>query len=293
MVMKDTCIQALALNQTVRVFLLRNTNTVNTAIDLHNLWPSATSVLGKLLSMGQMMGLMMKGDEGLTIKVNGNGAIQKAVVDANSKGEVRGFVSSPEVNFVNNSGGLNDEFTIGNDGIIEVIKDLKLKDLFASSVRLHGNIASDFTYYFYESEQVPSLISLGILVDNDNTCKISGGIIIQLLPNASENEIKYLEDRAYLLNNFSNTLLEKNDTEILNMIFNNDFEILKINDVCFKCNCSKESFANSLKTLGIKTLKELKDEDHKIEANCYYCNKTYTYNEDEIEQMIKSLEKGK
>ena len=287
--MKDSCIQALALNETVRIYLLRNTNTVNEAIIRHNLWPSAASILGKLLSMGQMMGLMLKGDQGLTIKVSGNGAIKKAIVDANSKGEVRGFVTSNNVNFVNNKGGLNDIYAIGDNGIIEVVKDLKLKDLFISSTNLTGNLASDFTYYFYESEQVPSIVSLALKIGEDNSCIISGGIIIQLLPNATENEISYLEKKSSLLNNFSDTLLNKTNDEILQLIFDNDYQILNTNNVSFKCNCSKETFARSLITLGKQSLIEMRDEDHKIETNCHYCNNRYIFTEEEINNLIKSI----
>ena len=266
--MKDICIKALALNETVRVYIINNTNTVNEAILRHNLWPSATSVLGKTLAVAQMMGLMLKGSEALTIKIKGNGSLGKVIVDCTSKGEVRGYVDHPDVNFVNNKGGLNDYYAIGSEGIIEVITDFKMKDLFTSSVNLTGNLASDFTYYFYESEQTPSLVSLGISVAEDNKCEISGGIIIQLLPNATEKEISYIESKASLLNNFSTLLKEKTLEEILALIFENSFEILNKADVCFKCTCSKDTFSRSLQilaqlnldplTLDIKTRKRYK-----------------------------------
>lgn len=283
---KDTCIKALALNETVRVYLLKNTDTVNTAIKKHNLWPSSTSVLGKALSMGQMMGHMLKGDEALTIKIAGNGYLGKVIVDANAKGEVRGYVDNPNVNFVNNSGGLNDLYAIGNEGLIEVIKDLKMKDLFTSSIELTGNLASDFTYYFYESEQTPSLVSLGILVGEDNKCIISGGIIIQVLPNATDKEITTIEEKASLLSNFSELLQIASLEDILHILFNDDYQILDEVNVSFKCSCSKESFSRSLLTLGSKTLKEILDEDHHIETRCYYCNDKYDFNEEEITLLI-------
>lgn len=289
--MKDICIKALALNETIRVYLINNTNTINEEIKRHNLWPSATSVLAKVTSMAQMMGLMLKGDAGLTVKIQGNGSLGKVIVDCNALGEVRGYVDHPDVNFVNNSGGLNDYYAIGNDGIIEVIKDLKMKDLFTSSVKLTGNLASDFTYYFFESEQTPSLVSLGILVNEDNTCDISGGIIIQVLPNATDKEISYVESKANLLNNFSNLLKEKSFEDILTMLFEENFEILETNEVCFKCNCSKETFSRSLLTLGSKTLEEIKNEDHKIEAVCHYCNNKYQFDETDLNSLILEAKK--
>ena len=292
--MKDTCIKALALNETIRVYLINNTNTVNEEITRHNLWPSATSVLAKVTSVAQMMGLMLKNDAALTIKIAGNGSLGKVIVDCNALGEARGYVDHPDVNFVNNSGGLNDYYAVGTEGIIEVIKDLKMKDLFTSSVKLTGNLASDFTYYFFESEQTPSLVSLGVLVNEDNTCDISGGIIIQVLPNATDKEISYVESKANLLNNFSNLLKEKSHLDILKMLFEENFEILEEHEVCFKCNCSKETFSRSLLTLGSKTLKEIKDEDHKIEAVCHYCNNKYQFSEDEIQALIdEALKQGK
>ena len=283
---KDICIKALALDEKVRVYLINNTNTVNEAVAKHNLWPSSTSVLGKTLTIGQLMGKMLKGNEALTIKIAGNGYLGKVIVDANAKGEVRGYVDNPNVNFVNNDGGFNDMYAIGNEGLIEVIKDLKMKDLFTSSIALTGNLAYDFTYYFYESEQTPSLVSLGILVGEDNKCIISGGIIIQLLPNATENEINYIEKESHILNNFSKLLQSTSLEDILTLLFKENYKILEESEVSFKCSCSKESFSRSLLTLGSKTLKEILDEDHHIETKCYYCNNKYDFNEEEISLLI-------
>ena len=284
---KDICIKALALDEKVRVYIIKNTNTVNEAVTKHNLLPSSTSVLGKTLTIGQLMGKMLKGNEALTIKIAGNGYLGKVIVDANAKGEVRGYVDNPNVNFVNNNGGFNDIYAIGNEGLIEVIKDLKMKDLFTSSIALTGNLASDFTYYFYESEQTPSLVSLGILVGEDNKCIISGGIIIQLLPNATEKEIVTIEEKANVLNNFSNLLQSTSLEDILTLLFGDNYKILEESEVSFKCSCSKESFSRSLLTLGSKTLKEILDEDHHIETKCYYCNSKYDFNEEEITLLIK------
>lgn len=288
---KDNCIKALALNETIRVYILKNTDTVNDAIKKHNLWPSSASVLGKLLSMGQMMGHMLKGNEALTIKVSGNGYLGKAIVDANSKGEVRGYVDEAHLNFINSNGGINDIYAIGNEGIIEVIKDLKMKESFTSSIALSGNIASDFTYYFYESEQTPSLVSLGITINEENKCDISGGIIIQVLPNASDNEISYIESKADTLNNFSNILKKYTTEEILYLLFENNYKILDEVNVSFKCSCSKDSFSRSLLTLGSKTLEEIVNEDHHIETKCFYCNSIYDFNEQEIQLLINEAKK--
>ena len=287
----DYLLKALSLNEEVRIYIVKNTDTINEAIEKHNLWPSAASVLGKVLTMGQLMGSMLKGDEALTIKLQGNGEVGKVIVDANGKGEVRGYVDNPHVNFVNNSGGLNDIYALGNDGMIDVIKDLKMKDLFTSSVRLTGNIASDFTYYFSESEQTLSLVSLGIKINPENKCDISGGIIIQLLPNASEETISFLEAKYDILNNFSNLLEKKTLEDILSLIFDNKYDLLEQKDVSFFCPCSKDTFSRSLLTLGSTTLQEILDEDGKMETTCYYCGEKYNFDKAEIEALINEAKK--
>lgn len=284
----DYLIKALVLNKEARVYLVTNKDTVNEAVKRHHLWPSATSVLGKTLSMGQMMGSMLKGDEALTIKINGkNGQLGNVVVDANSKGEVRGYVDNPQVSIVNNAGGINDYYAIGTEGMIDVIKDLKLKDLFTSSVNCTGNLANDFTYYFYESEQTKSIVALAMLVNVDNFCKLSGGLIVQLLPNASEETISYLE-KIFSKYTSLNDLLEKYSLEeILPVLFGDDYEILEKQKVCFKCPCSKENFSRALITLGKKELEAIINEDHKAEAVCNYCGEKYEFTEEDLRKLLK------
>ena len=286
----DCLLKALVLNKEARVYIVSNTDTVNEAIKRHNLWPGATSVLGKTLTIAQIMGSMLKGDEALTIKINGgNGQLGNIVVDANSKGEVRGYVDNPNVSIVNNSGGMNDYYAIGTEGMIDVIKDLKLKDLFTSSVICTGDLASDFTYYFYESEQTNSVVYLGMLIDVDNSCKISGGMIIQLLPNASERTITYLE-KIFSKYPSLNDLLSKYSLEdVLTLLFEDDYEILEKKQVSFKCQCSKDNFAKALITLGRKDLEDIINEDHKIETVCHYCEEKYTFTEEEIKKLIKEI----
>ena len=274
----DILKKALVLNKEARAYIISNKDTVNEAINRHNLWPGATSVLGKTLTIAQIMGSMLKGKEALTIKINGgNGQVGNIIVDANSKGEVRGYVDNPSVSIVNNSGGMNDYYAIGTEGMIDVIKDLKLKETFTSSVECTGNLANDFTYYFFESEQTPSVVYLGMLIDVDNTCKLSGGLIIQLLPNARE----YAS---------FNELLEKYSLdEILQLFFKDDYEIVEEREVSFKCPCSKENFSKALLTLGKEELQEIANEDHHIEAVCHYCGEKYNFDEEEINELIKNI----
>ncbi|MFA6627768.1 MAG: Hsp33 family molecular chaperone HslO [Bacilli bacterium] len=283
----DQLIKVLALDKQVRAYLLRNTNTVNEAIRRHDLWPTATSVLGKVLSMGQMMGGMLKGDQALTLKLNGNGQLGNIIVDANSKGGVRGYVDFPHVNFINKDG-FFDAMGIGQDGFLDVIKDLKMKDLFTSSIAITGDIARDFTYYFMESEQTNTAIILAIQVDVDNTCLLSGGLLIQLLPNATSKTIDSLESQLSELPEPSRLFKESSET-ILASLFGEAYEIIDSMPVSFLCPCSKEQFARSLLTLGAKELTTMKEEDHKIDIVCHYCNKTYHFDEQDIQQLIKEI----
>jgi len=288
----DYLVKALALNAQVRVYLLKNTDTINEAIKRHNLWPSATSVLGKVMSMGLMMGSMLKGDQALTIKLNGNGPIGNVIVDANASGEVRGYVDNPHINFVNTKGGLDDITAIGNSGYLEVIKDLKLKDFFTSTIEATGNLASDFTYYFLESEQTRTSIYLGILVNPDNLVDVSGGILFQLMPDCSDETITKLEEKLLKITSISQLLKEYSLEDILTILFDSDYQVLETNEVGFKCHCSKETFTRALLTLPKDDLQQILTEDKQIETICHYCHQTYHFNEKEIENLIKEKDKN-
>ncbi len=284
----DYLIKALALNERVRVYIVRNTDVANTARIKHDLWPSAASVLGKTMAIGLMMGAMLKGDEALTIKIDGNGPIGTVVVDANDLGEVRGYTERSHVNFTNKFG-LDDVSTLGYNGYIDVIKDLHLKDLFTSTIPLQtGDLAKDFTYYFTVSEQTPSVCSLGAKVDTDNKVLVCGGLIIQLLPNAIEDDIVYIESKLDLLKNMSKLLLDYNDLEdILKLVFDKDYIVLQKQDVCFKCNCSKEHFLEGLATLPKKDIEEMIEKDGGAEVVCHYCANRYNYTKEELEGLLK------
>lgn len=284
----DKLLKILALNERVRVYIVNSTDVTNEAIKRHDLWPSAASVLGKTMTIGLMMGNMLKGEEALTIKIDGNGPIGTVCVDSNALGEVRGYVERNHVHFTNKTG-IDDIATLGYNGYIDVIKDLKLKDLFTSTIPLQtGDLAKDFTYYFMKSEQTPSLISLGSLFDVDNSCKVCGGIIIQLLPNALESDIAFIESKMDILGKMSELLLKyENLNDIIKLIFDNDYKEVDSVNVKFKCNCSKEHFARGLATLGKAEIEDIINTDHQAEIVCHYCANRYTYNEDELKGIMK------
>lgn len=283
----DYLIKALALNEQIRVFLVSDKGVVDEAIKRHDLWPSAASVLGKTLTVGLMMGAMLKNDEALTIKINGNGPIGNIIVDANAKGIVRGYVDNPHINILSNDGGFNDKYVIGDEGYLDVIKDLKLKDFFTSTIALTGDLASDFTYYFMESDQTPSALYLGIQIDVNNLTKVSGGLIFQLMPNTPEETITELEQCLKKINSVSSFLEQYRLEEILSILFDDDYKILDKMNIKFACDCSKDSFAKALTTLPSKDLEQMLTEDKKIETICHYCGEKYLFDENDIIKIIE------
>lgn len=286
----DILVKALALDDTVRVYVLKTTDLVNEAIRRCDTYPSASDCLGKALTVTCAMGAMLKGDEELTVKINGSGPIGNIICDSDATGAVRGYCDNPHVNFVNNNGGLNTVYTLGTDGLIEVIKDLKLKDFFTSSIPLQtGNLAYDFTYYFTVSEQTPSVVSLGSLFDVDNRAKVFGGVIIQLLPNCPEENIQYIESKLHLLNNLSQLLIDLDTTDILKMIFNDNFKVLDTLLPRFECKCSKEKLAASIATLGCDEIKDMIEKDHGCECVCHYCKEVYNFSEEELQNILDEV----
>ncbi len=287
----DYIIKSLVLNDTARVYVLRTTDIVNEAIERHDLWPSAASVLGKAMTIGLMMGGMLKGDQAVTIKIEGGGPIGQVVVDANAKMDVRGYVNFPHVTLSTNDNTLAEVQTLGTEGYIDVIKDLKMNDLFTSSIDIiSGDLAKDFTYYFASSEQTPSAISLGSKFDVDNKCVICGGLIIQLLPNATEETIVRIEKELGKLNEFSKLLLENDDLEnILKYLFNDEYRIVEKSDVRFKCNCSREKFLGGLISLGKDELYSMIEEGKDVETVCHYCENKYVFTKDELVKIVEEI----
>jgi molecular chaperone Hsp33 len=284
----DYLIKALARKGRVRVYIACTTKVANDAILTHDLWPSAASVLGKTLTIGLLMGSMLKGEEALTIKIDGNGPIGVVVVDSNSKGEVRGYVGHPHVHF-SRENSLDDVTTLGYNGYIDIIKDLKLKDLYQSTVPLQtGDLAKDFTFYFASSEQTPTLTSLGTVINEDNTAELCGGIIIQLMPDAREEDIEFLEFKTPILSKFSELLSEYKDLKmILKLIFGDDCKTLEKMDVSYHCNCSKDKFARGIASLGSAEIQDIIKTDEKAEVICHYCRKQYIYSKDDLEKIEK------
>ncbi len=286
--MQDVLTRGTALNDTVRIICCRTTNLVEHASKNHDCWPTATAALGRVLSVGCMMGSMLKSDqEKIEIQINGQGPIGQIVVDAYNGGYVRGYADNPHVHEEVSPTKMNVGAVVGTDGVIRVIKDLGMKQPFVSEVKLQtGEIGDDFAYYYAESEQTPSVVSVGVLVDTDLSVKSAGGLIIQLLPNATEETISIVEDIATYMKPISQLMLEYDSPrDIVDALFD-DYKELAEQNLGLKCECSRSKYAKVLKKLPISDLQTMVDEDHGCEVVCKFCNKKYHFTEKTLQGYI-------
>ena len=289
--MKDYIVRAIAADSQIRAFAAVTTETVETARKDHNTSPVATAALGRLLTAGTMMGVMMKGDKDiLTLQVKGDGLLQGITVTADSKGRVKGYVGEPEVIIPANSRGKLDVAGAVGNGFLQVIKDMGLKEPYVGQVALQtGEIAEDLTYYFAASEQVPSAVGLGVLMNKDNTVRQAGGFIVQVMPFAEESTIAKLEENVQKIQSVT-TLLEQGHTpeSLLEQVLDG-FDI-EINDTIpteFYCNCRKERVEKALISIGRKELNEMIQEGKEVELNCHFCNTNYTFSVEELKEILR------
>lgn len=289
--MSDYLVKALAFNGQIRAYAVKSTETVGEAQRRHYTWPVASAALGRSMSAGLMMGAMLKGDEKLTIKIAGGGPLGPILVDSNARGEVRGYVTNPHVHFdLNEHGKLDVRRGVGTDGTLSVVKDIGMRDYFTGQVPLvSGELGEDFTYYFVTSEQVPSSVGVGVLVNPDNTIKAAGGFIIQLMPGTSDETITYIENRLKEIPPVSK-LIDKglSPEELLEELLGKEnVKVLETSPVSFACNCSKERFHTALISLGSEELKDMIETDGQAEAHCHFCNEKYLFTKEELEEMEK------
>ena len=289
---EDKIISCLAHNGKVNVRCIRSTNLVEEARKIHDLSPTATAALGRLLTITSLLGKEMKGEEGtITTQVKGNGPIGTMVAVSNNNGVVRGYVSNPQVDIPLNTstGKLDVGGAVGNSGMIYIIKDIGLKEPYIGMTPIvSGEIAEDFTNYFAKSEQTPTVVALGVLVDK-NGVRAAGGYLITLMPDATENEITKIEEALKNADSISKMLdVGKELVEIAEMV-TGDSNIMYFEDddiPKYECNCSKEKMANGLRTIGKKDLQEIIENDGKAELVCHFCNKKYLFNKQELEEML-------
>ena len=290
--MSDYIIRATAANSQIRAFAAVTTDVVETARKAHNTSPVATAALGRLLTGGAMMGTMMKGDKDiLTLQIHAGGPIQGITVTADSKGNVKGYVGNPNVCIPANSKGKLDVAGAVGVGFMNIIKDMGLKEPYMGQVALQtSEIAEDLTYYFATSEQVPSAVGLGVLMNKDNTVRQAGGFIVQLMPFAEESVIAKLEENVQKINSVTNLLEEGHTPESLleKVLEGFDIEINDRMDTKFYCNCSKERVEKALISIGRKELNELIQEGKEVEMNCHFCNTNYVFSVEELKEILRS-----
>ncbi len=290
--MSDYIIRATAANSQIRAFAAVTTDVVETARKAHNTSPVATAALGRLLTGGAMMGVMMKGDKDiLTLQIHAGGPLQGITVTADSKGNVKGYVGNPNVCIPANSKGKLDVAGAVGVGFMNIIKDMGLKEPYMGQVALQtSEIADDLTYYFATSEQVPSAVGLGVLMNKDNTVRQAGGFIVQLMPFAEESVIAKLEENVQKINSVTNLLEEGHTPESLleKVLEGFDIEINDRMDTKFYCNCSKERVEKALISIGRKELNELIQEGKEVEMNCHFCNTNYVFSVEELKEILRS-----
>ena len=288
--MKDYIVRATAANGQVRAFAAITRETVEEARQHHGTSPVATAALGRLLTAGTMMGSMMKNEtDMLTLQVRGDGPIGGITVTADSKGDVKGYVENPDVMLPPKNGKLDVGGAVGI-GLLQVIKDMGLKEPYSGqTILVSSEIAEDLTYYFANSEQVPSSVGLGVLMEKDNTVKTAGGFIIQMMPFAEDATISQIEENLKLVTSVTE-LLDKGYTpeQLLEELLGNvGLEITDTMPTRFYCNCSKERVEQAVASVGKKDFQEMINDGKPIEVKCHFCNTAYHYSVEELKNILK------
>ncbi|MDX8047710.1 Hsp33 family molecular chaperone HslO [Gracilibacillus sp. S3-1-1] len=287
--MKDYLLKATAYNGEVRAYAIRSTETVEEARRRQDTWATTSAALGRTITISTMLGAMLKGEDKLTVKVEGNGPVGAVIADANAKGEVRGYVINPHVDFESNAQGkLDVRRAVGTKGTLSVVKDVGLKTNFTGQVPIvSGEISEDFTYYLATSEQVPSAVGAGVLVNPDHTILAAGGFIVQMMPGASETTIAKIEESINSIAPISTLIQEgKQPEEILELLLGKDnVKIHENMPVQFHCPCSKERMGVAIKGLGNDEIDAMIREDHGATASCHFCNETYTFSINDLQAL--------
>ena len=289
--MNDYMIRATAAEGQIRAFAATTRDMVEKAKNAHNTSPVATAALGRLMTAAAMMGADLKGEkELLTLRIEGSGPLGGLLVTANGHGDVKGYAFNPDVMLPPNAQGKLDVGGSLDLGVLSVIKDIGLKEPYVGQTQLvTGEIAEDLTYYFATSEQVPSSVALGVLMNKDNTVRQAGGFIIQLLPGASDEIIDKLETKLSGISSITAILdAGKTPEEILTDILGEfGLEILKKMPVQFHCDCERSRVEKAIISIGRKEIQDMIDEGKEIEVNCQFCNKHYKFSVDELGEMLK------
>ena len=289
--MSDYLVRATAANAQIRAFAVTSRELTEFARKAHDTSPVITAALGRLMSGALMMGAMTKNDtDVITLQIRGVGPAKGITATANGHGEVNGYALFPQVILPANDKGKLDVGGAMGDGYLRVIKDMGLKDPYVGTVQLQtGEIGDDLTYYFAHSEQTPSSVGVGVLMNKDNTVRQAGGFIIQLMPFIDDETVTRLEEKLSTISSVTSILDAGNSPEEMLEILLGDFglEITDKMDVCFKCHCDKERVEKALISVGRKELSDMIADGEPIEMKCQICNKAYNFSVDELKKLIK------
>lgn len=290
--MKDYIVRATAANAQIRAFAITSRELVEKARSIHDTSPVITAGLGRFLTAAAMMGSMLKGEKDmLTMQIHCDGPVRGLTVNADAHANVKGAALEPQVILPPNALGKLDVGGAIGTGILSVIKDMGLKEPYVGQTQIQtGEIAEDLTYYFATSEQIPSAVGLGVLMNKDNTVRRAGGFIIQLMPFAEDATISVLEEKLKTMDSVTNILDAGNTPEQLLEILLGDLE-LQINDTIpaqYLCDCSRERVERAIMSIGKKDIQKMIDEAKPVEVTCQFCDKIYNFEIDDLKEMIKS-----
>lgn len=287
--MSDYIVRATAADSQIRAFAITSKEMVEEARRDHGTSPVITAALGRLLSGAAMMGTMMKGEKDLlTVQIQCSGPAKGLTVTANSKGEVKGFPMAADVELPPNAQGKLDVGGALGLGVMSVIKDMGLKEPYVGQIALQtGEIAEDLTYYFATSEQIPSAVGLGVLVDKDLSVRQAGGFIIQLMPFTSDEVVEKLEKKITEIVSVTEMLEDGKTPEMILEEILGEFgvEITDKMDAAFRCDCSKKKVSRAIATLSKKDLDDIIGDGESIEVKCQFCNKAYEFTVEELKEM--------
>lgn len=291
--MADYIVNAITSNGAIRVVAADTTELCNRAQEIHKMSPTAAAALGRTLTAASIMGSMLKSaDDSLTIQINGGGPIGKVVAVGDGNANVKGYVGNPLVDLpLNDKGKLDVGGAIGRNGMLGIIRDLGLKEPYVGQVPLvNGEVAEDLTQYYATSEQLPTAVALGVLVDVDYTIKAAGGFILQVLPGAYDEDIDNVEKTIATISSVTEMLSNgKKPEDIVEQLLS-DYEIEYFDNVStkYECDCSRDRTDRALISLGKEELSKIINEDGKAEITCHFCDNVYKYTKEELEQLLES-----
>lgn len=285
-------LRAIDESETIKISTAITSDVVEEAARIHKLSKTTSAALGRVLTAAAIIGSWQKNEkDSITLSIKGNGAAGSIVATCKNDGFVKGYVTNPMADLpIRESDGKIDVAGIVGEGNLTLTIDTGMKKPYTGTVNLTtGEIAEDLAVYFLQSDQVPSAVGLGVLVDVDYSIKAAGGFIIQLMPDASENQISKLEENLKGLPSVTSILDEYHDAEKLIEILMKDidFKILEKREIAYKCNCSREKVEDAIVSVGPREIEEILREDKKAEVSCYFCDKVYNFEEEDLERMLK------